>query len=308
MYALLYSLVYLLSLIPRRTGLRIGNFVGMVLYYGLSRRRNITLQNLATAFGDQKDRAERKRIAKKSFQFMGRHALEVCYLLRTNKEKLASYIQIKGKDNFERAKEQGKGVVCLTGHFGCWELLAVGAAFFHTPGYVVAKPLDFQPAEKLTQTIRGISGNQCVSKEKSMRRLFQLLAQGNWVAILLDQNIDWKDGVFVPFFNKLACTNKGLALIVWKTQVPVVPTFIIDQGGGQYLIDVQPALPWLTFGDRTKEIEENTAQYIQVIEAMARQYPDHYFWVHQRWKTRPYQPWPRKDQARSRRQREDISQ
>ncbi len=96
-----------------------------------------------------------------------------------------------------------------------------------------------------------------------------------------------------PFFNKRACTNKGLALLVRKTQVPVVPAFIVHQGGGRYLVEFQPALPWLSFGDRTKEIEENTAQYNQVIEAMARQYPDHYFWVHKRWKTRPYQPWPR---------------
>jgi KDO2-lipid IV(A) lauroyltransferase len=289
----MYSLIYLLSFIPRRIGLRIGNAIGLILYYGLTRRRTIALQNLATAFGDQLDSEERKRIAKKSFQGMGRHVLEVCYLIRTNKEKLSTYVQLKGVEHFEEAQAQGKGVLCLTGHFGCWELLAVSAGYFHSSGYVVAKPLDFLPAEKLTQRIRGVSGNQCISKEKSMRRLFQVLAQGHWVAILLDQNIDWRDGVFVPFFNKRACTNKGLALLVWKTQVPVIPIFIVDQGGGNYVVEIQPALPWLTFGDRTKEIEENTAQYNQVIEAIVRKHPDHYFWVHQRWKTRPYQPWPR---------------
>jgi Kdo2-lipid IVA lauroyltransferase/acyltransferase len=293
MYAFLYSLVYLVSLIPRKVGLRIGDVFGLILYYSLSRRRGVALQNLAIAFGDHKDPEERRRIAKKSFQFMGRHFFEACYLIRTNKEKLASYVQIKGVTHYEQARAQGRGLVCLTGHFGCWELLAAGVAYFVAPGYLVAKPLDFTPAEKLVQTIRGASGNQSITKEKSMRRLIQALAQGSSLAILLDQNIDWKDGVFVPFFNKRACTNKGLALLVRKTQVPVLPVFIIDQGRGQYLVEIKPALPWLSFGDRTKEIEENTAQYNQVIETMARQYPDHYFWVHQRWKTRPYQPWPR---------------
>jgi KDO2-lipid IV(A) lauroyltransferase len=84
-----------------------------------------------------------------------------------------------------------------------------------------------------------------------------------------------------------------LALLVHKTQVPVIPTFIVYQGRGRYRIEIQPALPWLSFNDRTKEIEENTAQYNRVIEAMARKYPEQYFWVHQRWKTRPHQPWPR---------------
>jgi KDO2-lipid IV(A) lauroyltransferase len=293
MYPLLYSLIYLLSFIPRPLGLRLGDFMGLVLYGVLKKRRRIALNNLATAFGNQKSPQERKAIARKSFKNLGRHFFETCYLVRYDKKRLASYIQFEGLQYFEQATSQGRGVVFLTGHFGCWELLAVSSGYFLSPSYLVAKALDFKPAEKLVRTIRGVSGNQCVTKEKSMRRLIGLLNQGAILAILLDQNIDWKDGVFVPFFNKRACTNKGLALLVRKTQVPVVPVFIIAQGQGTYRIEFKPPLPWLSFGDRTKEIEENTAQYNLAIEAMARDYPDHYFWVHQRWKTRPYQPWPR---------------
>jgi Kdo2-lipid IVA lauroyltransferase/acyltransferase len=295
MYPLLYSLVYLLSWIPRSLGLRLGDFIGLVLYGLLKKRRLIALNNLAIAFEDQKSLEERKAIARKSFKNLGRHFFEACYLIRYDKNKVASYVQIEGANYFEEARARGKGLVCLTGHFGCWELLSVSSGYFLSPAYLVAKPLDFDPADKLVRTIRGVSGNQCITKEKSMRRLIQVLKQGAIVAVLLDQNIDWKDGVFVPFFNKRACTNKGLALLVGKTGVPVVPVFIRDTGQGKYRIEFQPPLPWLSFEDRTKEIEENTAQYNQVIEAAVREYPDHYFWVHQRWKTRPYQPWPRKE-------------
>jgi KDO2-lipid IV(A) lauroyltransferase len=295
MYYFLYGWVYLLSLIPRRIGLPVGEGLGLLLYFLLKRRRKIALSNLAIAFADRMGAEERRLIARKSFKSMGRHFFEACYLLRYDKKRLASYVRFKGLEYFEQARSRGKGLVCLTGHFGCWELLAVSVGYFLSPGYLVTKALDFEPAEKLVQTLRGVSGHQCVTKEKSMRRLIRLLAGGGIIAILLDQNIDWKDGVFVPFFNKRACTNKGLALLIRTTRAPVVPVFIVDQGQGRYLIEFQPPLPWLSFGDKTKEIEENTAQYNQVIEDMARRYPDQYFWVHQRWKTRPYQPWPRKD-------------
>lgn len=296
MYAFLYGLVYLLSLLPRKVGLALGDLLGILLYYCLKRRRTVALNNLSIAFGDQMGGEEQKVIAKKSFQHIGRHFFESCYLIRFDKKKLSSYVRFKGVSHLEQAKAKGRGVVFLGGHFGCWELMAVSFAYFISPGYLVTKPLDFMPAEKLVQTIREVSGNKCVTKEKSMRRLIEVLNQGAFLAIMLDQNIDWYDGVFVPFFNKLACTNKGLALLVRKTQVPVVPAFIVYQGRGQYEIEFKPALPWLSLGDKTKEIEGNTAQYNQVIEAMARRYPDHYFWVHQRWKTRPYQPWPREKQ------------
>jgi Kdo2-lipid IVA lauroyltransferase/acyltransferase len=293
MYLILYSLVYLLSLIPRTLGLRLGDFMGWVLYRILKKRREVAINNLAIAFGDQLRVEERKSLAKKSFQFLGRHFLEVCYLIRVDKRKLATYVEFKGMHHVEQAKAQNKGVILLTGHFGCWELMAVSFGYFFYPVHLVSMSMKFKPIERLVQTLREVSGNQSIPKEKSMRRLIQILRQGGNIGILLDQNVDWYDGLFVPFFNKRACTNKGLALLVRKTQVPVVPAFIVHQGGGRYLVEFQPALPWLSFGDRTKEIEENTAQYNRVVEDIARQYPDHYFWVHQRWKTRPYQPWPR---------------
>ena len=80
---------------------------------------------------------------------------------------------LKAWNHFDQAIAQGRGVVFLTGHFGCWELLAVSSGYFLKPSFLVAKPLDFKPAEKLVRTIRGVSGNQCITKEKSMRRLIQ---------------------------------------------------------------------------------------------------------------------------------------
>ena len=293
MYAWLYALVMGLSLIPRPLGLRIGEGLGTIGYHLLKRRREIALQNLTTAFGDQKTEGERQNLVRQCFRGIGRHFFEAVYLFRYDADRVQQYVRFSGIEHYREAKALGKGVAFLTGHFGCWELMVISFGYFFDPTYVVVKPLDFQPAERLSRKLREISGNRIVSKERSMRRMIKLLREGQNLGILLDQNIDWKDGVFVDFFGRRACTNKGLALMVLSTGAPVVPGFMVYEGKGRYRLELQPALPWLSYGDRTKEIEENTALYNKVIEDMARRYPDHYFWVHQRWKTRPYQPWPR---------------
>jgi len=41
-------------------------------------------------------------------------------------------------------------------------------------------------------------------------------------------------------------------------------------------------------------LEINTKKYNKVIESVVRQYPEQWFWVHRRWKTRPFSPWPRR--------------
>lgn len=294
MYALLYGMVLGLSLIPRPIGLRLGEGLGTLFYHLLQRRREIALQNLTTAFGDQKTAPERRDLVRQCFRGIGRHFFEAVYLFRYRAERVQEYVRFTGIEHYQQAKALGKGVAFLTGHFGCWELMVNAFGHVFDPTYVVVKPLDFEPAERLSRKLREISGNRIVTKERTMRRMITLLREGQNLGILLDQNIDWKDGVFVDFFGKRACTNKGLALLIKSTGAPVVPGFMIYEGQGRYRVEMQPALPWLDFdGDRTKEIEENTQQYNRVIETMARRYPDHYFWVHQRWKTRPYQAWPR---------------
>jgi KDO2-lipid IV(A) lauroyltransferase len=110
----------------------------------------------------------------------------------------------------------------------------------------------------------------------------------------MDQNVDWYDGVFVDFFGHRACTNKGLARLALKTEAPVLPVFIVREGS-LYRAEIGPEVPLIKTGDKTKDVEANTQQYNDVIEAFVRRYPDQWFWVHQRWKTRPYKPWPKTD-------------
>jgi KDO2-lipid IV(A) lauroyltransferase len=63
--------------------------------------------------------------------------------------------------------------------------------------------------------------------------------------------------------------------------------------GSGFIIEFGPEIPLLRTGDKTRDVADNTAQYNQVLEGFVRRYPEQWFWVHQRWKTRPHSPWPR---------------
>ena len=126
-----------------------------------------------------------------------------------------------------------------------------------------------------------------------MREVMKCLKRGELVALLMDQNVGWRKGVFVEFFGHRACTSKGLALLALKTRAPVVPMFLV-RVQSSYSVHIGEALPLITTGDRTRDLESNTQQYNAVIESFVRRYPDQWLWVHRRWKTRPYKPWPRK--------------
>ena len=81
-------------------------------------------------------------------------------------------------------------------------------------------------------------------------------------------------------------------MLALKTQTPVIPGFMVREKEG-FTAKFLPEIPLQQTGDKTRDLEDNTRQYNKVIESFLRQYPDQWFWLHQRWKTKSYQPWPR---------------
>lgn len=126
-----------------------------------------------------------------------------------------------------------------------------------------------------------------------MRKIYAALKKGFPVGLLMDQCADWYDGVFVDFFDRSAATSGGMAILALKSDAPVLPFFLIRKPNGFHAV-LGPELPLIRTGDRTKDIEENTRLYNRVIEIYARKYPDQWFWVHHRYKNRPYCRWPKR--------------
>jgi KDO2-lipid IV(A) lauroyltransferase len=122
-----------------------------------------------------------------------------------------------------------------------------------------------------------------------MGQILRLLKEGKTVGILLDQNMAWQEGVFVDFFGELACTNTGVALLALKTGAAVLPVFNIREEDGRYRAVIEPEVSLIRTGDKQSDVLQNTQRFTRIIEGYIRNYPNHWLWVHQRWKTRPWQ-------------------
>jgi KDO2-lipid IV(A) lauroyltransferase len=106
------------------------------------------------------------------------------------------------------------------------------------------------------------------------------------VGILIDQHISEPEGAVVPFFGRPASTATAPALIALRSGAPVLPVGITREAGrGRYRIGVGEEVPVRRSGDLRSDMVVNTARFTRAIEAMVRDRPDHWFWVHRRWKT-----------------------
>jgi KDO2-lipid IV(A) lauroyltransferase len=283
---LIYSLVLVLGLMPKRWSDRLADALG-ALSYALDRRhRRIALENLERAFGLEKTPAELKRIAVAAFQNLVRIGFEVGWSLRLGPEEIMRHCHVEGINNLRKACAQGKGVLILTLHIGNWEFLPLGVIVNGLKASLIYRPLDFAALDRFFFQYRSRFGAQPIPKKKSMRKVLNALKRKECVGVLLDQDSGRAAGVFADFFGHPACTNKGMALLALKTQAPVLPAYLIRRGNG-FEIVFGPQVPLIQNSAKGDDLQVNTAQFNRVLEEIIRRYPEQWLWMHKRWKTKP---------------------
>ena len=288
-YALARSILSGLGILPRPIALAVGLAVGRIGYIMPGKLRRTGLRNLEIAFPEMPE-TERKRILRGSFESLGRLLGEFSQLHRATPKtlrELVEYDQV-GLAHLRDAERNKRGVIFLTGHLGAWELLSFGWSALEYPLSFLVRPLDNPRVENMVEAIRTRYGNRAIDKQSAARQSLRVLREGGTLGILSDLNTQTREGVFVPFFGKLACTTAGIATLALKTDALVIPTCAVwNKQRRRYFFHGDPPVELLRTGDHAKDVELNTARFAAAMEHMIRLYPDQWLWIHKRWKTRP---------------------
>lgn len=282
-----------LGSLPKGARERLAICSGSLLFTLDRRHRRIAVDNLARAFGERKSSPHITAIAREVFINLFRITLETAWSLSLPESRFNEYFHIWGQDDFQKAFAKGKGVLLLGAHFGNWEVQMIIAHMMGIPLHVVVRTLDAEFLDRFVEEYRSRFGAVMIPNQGgAMRKIYGTLKKGMPIGMLMDQGVDWYDGVFVDFFDRPAATNIGMAVLALKSEAPVLPFFLIRKPNGFHAV-LGPELPLIKTGDRNRDIEENTQLYTRVIELYARKYPEQWFWVHHRWQNRPYCRWPR---------------
>ncbi|MBC8031541.1 MAG: lysophospholipid acyltransferase family protein [Pyrinomonadaceae bacterium] len=288
-YAVALAILSGLGALPRRLALAVGSVIGQVGYLLPGKLRRTGQRNLEIAFPEMPE-PERRRILRGSFMSLGRLLGEFSQLPRATPESLRALIEYDevGLAHLREAEKKKRGVIFLTGHLGVWELHSFGWSALEYPISFLVRPLDNDRIEQMIEGIRTRFGNRAIDKKSAARQSLRVLREGGTLGVLSDLNTQTHEGVFVPFFGKLACTTAGIATLALKTDAVVIPTCAVwDNKRQRYFFHGDPPVELVRSGDHHKDIEVNTARFAAAVERMVRLYPDQWLWIHKRWKTRP---------------------
>lgn len=288
-YAAARLVLGILGFLPRSLAIALGRTMGRIAYWLPGRLRRTGERNLAIAFPEMSDR-EKRRLLRGCFESLGRLLAEFSQFPRMSAERLRQIIEYdqRGLADLREAEKAGRGVIFLTGHLGAWEVLSFGWSALEYPLSFLVRPIDNPRIEAWVERVRTRFGNIAIDKKSAARQALRVLRQKGTLGILSDLNTQPYEGVFVPFFGRLACTNAGIATLALKTDAVVIPTCAVwDAKRGKYFFHGDPQVKLVRTGDHQRDVEINTANFAAAMERMIRLYPDQWLWIHKRWKTRP---------------------
>jgi len=272
-FYLMVILFDVLSRLPLSVLHRLGALLGWIIYLSSSRyaaRLRENLKNSGINGGQQ--------LMHTNIGEAGKGVMELPWVWKRPLETVvASVKQIHGWEYFEAARGQAKGIILLTPHIGCFEVIGLYVAAHH-PITCMYRPPRYPALDKLMHQGRERGGMTLAPTDLGgVRQLLKALKRGEIIGVLPDQVPGNGEGEWAEFFGRPAYTMTLIGRLIESSGAAVVMCHSerLPQGEG-YALHFSP----VTF-DTASSIPK---QMNAALEVVVRKHPAQYLWSYNRYK------------------------
>jgi len=269
-----------LALLPYKTGLTFGRFIGICLYYLLPKRRHVTAVNCSLCFPELSSE-QQQSFVKDVFKNNAIGLVETAWSYWGNKQLLESKTEYIGFELLDEALKEGRGIILLGAHYSHLDL---GGMLFSRYGKPLVSMYRQHNNPLMEKVIReGRASFSIPVERKQLREIIRQLKKNHIVWYGPDQDLGRKNSVFVPFFSQTAATVTATTKMVRFNNSPILSMQQRrkkDDSG--YIIEIAPVQGFPSGN------EEDDARIMNLaVETGIRKAPTQYMWVHKRFKTQP---------------------
>jgi KDO2-lipid IV(A) lauroyltransferase len=273
----------ILKILPESIKVLLGKIFGLVMMYVSSERKAITYENIKNSNLEYSD-IEIKSIVKQSYQNLGITLVELLTIDTYDYKFSKPKVNYSNIEIIKKAKEKGKGVILLSGHFGNWELLAYSASILLNEALHIVIKYQMNPyTDKYLRNLRQRSGNELIDMNKAGLTMVKAIKNNNIIAMLADQRARKNEGLELMFLGKVARTYKAPALLALKFGTPIIVGFAVRDTDHNYNVELVE-LDHSDLEDNAEGIEELTKRYLRLLENAIKKDPGLWAWQHNRWK------------------------
>lgn len=258
----------------------LGRGLGLLLRAALRDRRAIAARNLDLCFPALDDDA-RAALLREHFAALGTGLFEFARAWWGSVAPLRRGLVLEGLEHLQAARAGGRGVIVVSGHFTtlevCGRLLCD-----HVPLAGMYRP-HAEPAMEWAVKRGRLRYAAAMFGKHELRPAVKHLKQGGLLWYAPDQDPSRGDSVYVPFFGRPAHSLTSTHQLARLSGAAVVAFQHLRRADGGYTLRLSPAFADFPSADPAAD----TARVMAAIEAMAREAPAQYLWIHRRFKRQP---------------------
>ena len=285
MTKLVYSIFYMLSLLPFGVLYALSDFGYLFVYRLIGYRRHIVRSNLCSAF-PEKSEDEIQRIERAFYHWFCDYFVEAIKLLSISERQLRKRLIITNSAEHEAWFAQGRNTAAILGHYCNWEWLS-HVGYDMEPNRhqcLIYDPLHSKAFDYLFRKIRSYPPNAIpVPKKDILRQLITWKQQGimSLSGYIADQAPKWQNiHCWLPFLHHDTPVFTGAERIMRKMNNVVYFVEMTRPKRGYYQVTYR----LITDDPNGLPEFEITRRFFHLLEEAIRRDPVPYLWTHNRWK------------------------
>jgi len=278
------ALLRFLASLPYKTLVSLGYGLGYLAANIPSDRDRVVKTNLQLCFPEL-NAHEIDRLRKAHWRLLGRSLVEKSIIWLGSKKQLSDMIEVQSQVDLNDRQPR----ILVNMHFIGIEgsiilsALAKDKGWPRTSGFFQRMKSPFFN-NKIVEWRNRFGGNS-IDRQGNTMELIREIRKGSFIIIAPDIDLGLKDSTFAPFFgiptNTITAVSR-LAKITGAQVCMMITTLKKNEAG--YTCSISKPLENFP----TEDAEADTARLNQIFEKEIRLRPAEYYWVHKRFKNRPF--------------------
>jgi KDO2-lipid IV(A) lauroyltransferase len=259
---------------------------GLAHELGAGRRGRGARRNLRIARRDALGARDAWRLLARHVRHLAHLSVDVCRIPRLDAARIAAHVDLAALDPLRELLAEGRGLVCVSGHLGVWELLGHAASVAGLPVTVVVRRSDRSPLDPVLGRIRASGGQRCVAQRAALQALRRALARGEIAGLLADED-ERRSPLFAPFLGTLAATSPAAAFLQRVSGAPIAVVSCERLGRERHRIRLWRVIRPPPGASDEEALAEVTAEINAALGAAILARPEQWLWGSRRFATRP---------------------
>ena len=259
--------------------------MGTLAYYLSAKYRDASLKNLDFIFGDKLTPKEKKDITKYSFKNLLLNFHHLMELRHMSKDDLSKKITVENIEAVKRVHDEGRAVIYVTTHYSSWELGGASIGAFIEPIVAVYRKMKNPTMQEWLLEGRAKFGNINLEKSNVIKPLIRHIKNKMGSGILIDTNLNKREGVIVNFMGKEIRQTPTPAYLARKFNAAIIPVTIRTDDEDNYTLMIFDEIKVDKTENEEADILKATQAQADWLGSLIEKEPKFWFWVHRRFKT-----------------------